>query len=288
MKKSICLLLVLCCFLPILTACSCTHEYENGVCKKCEEACVHAYENGVCTVCSVACQHSYENGTCKTCSMGCAHTYESGVCTVCSMACQHTYENGKCTSCGLLCAHTFQNDRCSICGIEVCKIHDLEKGICKVCGTIRVSGEDLKGRSYEFAYYEFAWAENATEQEKSFVRKQFGNQSDEELFATILNEYRANQTLLVGGQKGQKYYFSSTQKVKVYDSALESSKSETCSYTCSFNRISIKGEDTENIFVGTIKGRNETFYYEGDRICKVEDSEYRGVSLKTVFYEFDE
>ncbi len=102
---------------------SCEHEYENGVCKKCQTVCTHErYMSGVCVECGTACTHeNYENGACKDCGTACTHeSYTDGVCEECGTVCTHeSYEKGVCEECGYVCVHErYEGGYCTECGVE--------------------------------------------------------------------------------------------------------------------------------------------------------------------------
>ncbi len=106
--------------LTFTVACSCKHDYQNGICVDCGEAdesyvapCSHEYQAGVCILCgdvdksyTPSCTHFYFNGVCVHCNEAdpnyvapCYHTYSEGVCVDCGEACEHSYVKGVCTVC---------------------------------------------------------------------------------------------------------------------------------------------------------------------------------------------
>lgn len=107
--------------LAFTVACSCKHDYQDGICVNCGETddsyvapCKHEYQSGVCISCgdvdksyTPSCTHFYFNGVCIHCSAAdpdyvapCYHTYASnGICIYCKEECEHSYFKGICTIC---------------------------------------------------------------------------------------------------------------------------------------------------------------------------------------------
>jgi hypothetical protein len=212
-----------------------------------------------------------------SCNKTCSHTFSQGVCEKCGEKCTHTFDNGICTICEQKCEHTFNNDGiCSTCEYK-CS-HSYDKGVCVTCNAVSLTYDDLKGRIFNYEYYELQWSEGATEKQKENLRKKYNKDTDEELFDELHDEYISAETFLFGEWIAswspiERYKFNSVDgtTVSVYEDDAEYSTGRVVKYTINGDCLEI--------------GYNK-LYYAKDRIYLVAKSKLDSeISLKLFFVE---
>lgn len=205
--------------------------------------------------CNRTCSHAFSQGVCEKCGEKCAHTFDNGICTICEQKCEHTFNNdGICSTCEYKCSHSY------------------DKGVCVTCNAVSLTYDDLKGRIFNYEYFELQWAENATETQKENLRKKYNKDTDEELFDKLHDEYISAETYIASSWSSiDKYKFNSVNGNEVAITA--NGKYLTENAKCTINGDYIK--------IG-----NYNLYYTKDCIYLVAKSKVNSeISLKVFFVE---